>query len=78
MARITVEDCLKRVPNMYDLVLLASKRVRQIQRGSDTQVKSKNRNIVVALREIAESKVRIDNIEVTQPEHPNGELSNLA
>ena len=58
MARITVEDCLKRVPNRFQLVNMASKRVRQIREGSEYLVKSpKNEDIVVALREIAAGKI---------------------
>ena len=58
MARVTIEDCLDYVENMYELVHLATKRSRQIFRGSETLVKSKNRVIVTALREIAAGKVR--------------------
>ena len=54
MARITVEDCLKRVSNRFVLVNMVSKRVRQIREGSDYLVSSpKNEDIVVALREVA-------------------------
>lgn len=60
MARITVEDCLKRVPNRYLLVNMAAKRVRQIREGSEYLVSSpKNEDIVVALREIAAGKINI-------------------
>lgn len=60
MARITVEDCLKRVPNRFVLVNMASKRVRQIREGSEYLVKSpKNEDIVVALREIAAGKITL-------------------
>lgn len=58
MARITVEDCLRQVDNRYELVLLTTRRVRQLLRGDDPLVESKNRTIVTALREIAASKVR--------------------
>lgn len=57
MARVTIEDCLKRVENMYELVHLATKRSRQLFRGADPLVKSKNRVIVTALREVAAGKV---------------------
>lgn len=57
MARVTIEDCLQRVDNMYELVHLATKRVRQLSKGADPLVKSKNRQIVTALREIAAGKV---------------------
>lgn len=58
MARITVEDCLKKVPNRFVLVNIAAKRVRQIREGAEYLVNSpKNEDIVVALREIAAGKV---------------------
>ena len=60
MARITVEDCLERVPNRFVLVLMAAKRARQIFRGAKPLIDSDNRPIVVALREIAAGKVRIE------------------
>lgn len=60
MARITVEDCLKRVPNRFILANMTAKRVRQIREGSEYLVSSpKNEDIVVALREIAAGKVRL-------------------
>jgi DNA-directed RNA polymerase subunit omega len=58
VARITIEDCLKRVDNSYKLVHMAAARVRQIREGSEYLVSSpKNEDIVVALREIAAGKV---------------------
>ncbi len=58
MARITIEDCLKRVPNRFLLVHMAAKRVRQIREGSEYLVSSpKNEDIVVSLREIAAGKI---------------------
>jgi len=58
VARITVEDCLKRVPNRFLLVHMAAKRVRQIREGSEYLVSSpKNEDIVVALREIAAGRI---------------------
>jgi len=60
MARVTVEDCLKKVPNRFMLVNMVSKRVRQIREGSDYLVNSpKNEDIVVSLREIAAGKVTV-------------------
>ena len=60
MARITIEDCLKRVKNRFLLVNLAARRVRQIREGSEYLVSSpKNEDIVVSLREIAAGKVTI-------------------
>lgn len=58
MARVTIEDCLDHVDNMYELVHLATKRSRQLFKGSDPLVKSKNRQIVTALREIAAGRVK--------------------
>ena len=64
MARITVEDCLKRVPNRYTLVNMAANRVRQIREGSEYLVSSpKNEDVVVALREIAAGKIGNDSEE---------------
>ncbi len=57
MARVTIEDCLQHVDNMYELVHLATKRARQLYKGADPLVRSKNRIIVTALREIAAGRV---------------------
>lgn len=58
MARVTIEDCLKRVPSRFRLVHMAAKRVRQIREGSEYLVSSpKNEDIVVSLREVAAGKV---------------------
>ncbi len=63
MARITVEDCLKRVRSRFALVHLARRRVLQLRRGANPLVNApKNREIVVALREIAAGKVTFDNV----------------
>ncbi len=58
MARITIEDCLEKVENRYELVHLCVKRVKQMREGSTALVKSKNKDIVTALREIAAGKVK--------------------
>lgn len=57
MARITVEDCLKKVNNRFVLIHMASKRVRQLRKGAEPTVNSKNRDIVISLREIAEGNI---------------------
>jgi DNA-directed RNA polymerase subunit omega len=58
VARITIEDCLKRIDNRFRLVHMAASRVRQIREGSEYLVSSpKNEDIVVALRELAAGKV---------------------
>ena len=67
MARITIEDCLAKVPSRFELVHLAAQRVRQIREGSEYLVSSpKNEDIVVALREIAAGKVTQENIIASQ------------
>ena len=58
MARITVEDCLKNIPNKFELVLLAAKRARQLIKGGRPLLNSDDREVVLALREIAAGKVR--------------------
>lgn len=59
MARVTVEDCLEKVPNRFSLALVAAQRSKQLLNGSIPLVHSKNKHIVVALREIAEEKVTV-------------------
>jgi DNA-directed RNA polymerase subunit omega len=57
MARITVEDCLKEVSNRFALVLLAAARTKQLYKGSHPRVQTDNKEVVLALREIAAGKV---------------------
>ena len=57
MARITVEDCQRRVGNRFLLVQMAIKRVQQYREGYETLVQSRNKDVVAALREIAAGKV---------------------
>ncbi len=58
MARVTVEDCVTKIPNRFDLVLAAAQRSREISAGSEPNVDRDNdKNPVVALREIADTKV---------------------
>lgn len=64
MARLTVEDCLHNLDNRYDLVILASKRARQIVFGAEPFVKEdKDKPTVIALREIAEGHITPDNVD---------------
>jgi DNA-directed RNA polymerase subunit omega len=64
MARITVEDCLEHVDNRFDLVLLASRRARQISQGADPLVPAENdKPTVIALREIAEGLVTAEGMD---------------
>jgi DNA-directed RNA polymerase subunit omega len=58
MARITIEDCLDKVSSRFELVIVASKRARQLLKGAKPLIDSDNREIVIALREIAEGKIR--------------------
>lgn len=57
MARVTVEDCLDREENRFALVILASSRTRQLMKGADPLLKTKNKAAVTSLREIAAGKV---------------------
>ncbi len=63
MARVTVEDCVERIPNRFELVMLAAKRSREIASGSSLTVERDNdKNPVVALREIADETVPLDDL----------------
>ena len=72
MARVTVEDCLKRIPNRFFLVHIATKRVRQLNEGAPRLIEqSENEDVVTALREIAAGKVFIKKEETSPPEKAN-------
>jgi len=59
MARVTVEDCVDKVPNRFDLVLLAAQRAREISGGAEMTIdRDRDKNPVVALREIAEQTIK--------------------
>ena len=60
MARITVEDCLKQIPNRFQLTLAATYRARQLAQGHTPKVDSKNKPTVTALREISAAKVGLE------------------
>ena len=60
MARITVEDCLQKVPNRFELVLLAARRAKQLLKGARPLVESDNKEVVTALREIAAGEVELE------------------
>ncbi len=63
MARVTVEDCVLKIPNRFELVMLAAQRARQISSGTPLAVERDNdKNPVVALREIADSSIDLDNL----------------
>ena len=64
MARVTVEDCVEKIPNRYELLLVAAQRAKDIESGSPIKVDRDNdKNSVVALREIAEGKADIEDLQ---------------
>ena len=64
MARVTVEDCVDKVSNRFDLILFAAQRARQISSGADLTIdRDRDKNPVVALREIAETTVKPKELE---------------
>jgi len=64
MARVTVEDCVLKVPNRFELVLLAAQRARDVTAGAQITVERDNdKNPVVALREIADATVGLDSLQ---------------
>ena len=63
MARVTVEDCTKNVDSLFDLVLLASHRAKVLNAGNEANIAIDNdKNTVVALREIADEKISVDEV----------------
>ncbi len=63
MARVTVEDCVERIPNRFELVLLAAQRARNLARGEELTVdRDDDKNPVVALREIADQTVTVEKL----------------
>ena len=77
MARITVEDCLEKIPNMFQLVLVAAKRARQLANGAHPMVDWENdKPTVVALREIADGYVNEEIL--TQRDQPVDDLLDLS
>lgn len=69
MARITVEDCLDKIGNRFELVLTATKRARQIAHGAEPMVEEENdKPTVLALREIADGLVDSERVDVLQAE----------
>lgn len=78
MARITVEDCLKVVPNRFDLVLTATKRARQIAHGATALVDENNdKPTVLALREVATGKIDQESVELIQAEIEAAEVFDI-
>ncbi len=68
MARVTVEDCLEKIDNRFSLVHLAAKRVRQLREGAPPHLESKNKEVVVSLREIAAGAVYVVSAEEAEVE----------
>lgn len=72
MARITVEDCLQKVNNRFALIHMAAKRVRQLRKGVEPTVITKNRDVVTALREVAAGTVfkakPVDEVDLSEEE----------
>ena len=63
MARVTVEDCIKKVDSLFDLVLLASHRAKVLNAGNEAQVPLDNdKSTVIALREIADEKISVNDV----------------
>ncbi len=81
MARVTVEDCLQRIPNQFDLTLVAAKRARQLARGADARLPWGNhKSTVLSLREIAEGYIDrsvLDEIDLPAVQQPKVELEAL-
>jgi DNA-directed RNA polymerase subunit omega len=59
MARVTVEDCLEKIPNRFQLVLVAVKRSKMLLRGARPLVETDNKDVVTSLREIAAEEVKL-------------------
>ncbi|MBI3303994.1 MAG: DNA-directed RNA polymerase subunit omega [Deltaproteobacteria bacterium] len=57
MARITVEDCLAKIPNRFELVVVAARRAKELLQGARPLVRAENKEVVTALREVAAGKV---------------------
>lgn len=66
MARITVEDCLKKIPNRFQMVLVAAYRARQISKGYAPKIDAKDKPAVIALREVADGLVGTDMLKHVQ------------
>ncbi len=75
MARITVEDCLQNVDNLFQLVLLASQRARRLANGAEPTVAWENdKPTVVALREIAEGSITAEMLQEPEPPPPEAQM----
>lgn len=81
MARVTVEDCLDKIPNQFDLTLIAAKRARQLARGADSHLPWDNhKSTVLSLREISEGLIGrgvLEEAELPAVQQPKMELEAL-
>jgi DNA-directed RNA polymerase subunit omega len=81
MARVTAEDCLKLIPNQFELTLIAAKRARQLARGAEARLPwGSHKSTVLALREIAEAKIDrsvLDEQDLPAIQQPKMELEAL-
>ena len=65
MARVTIEDCIKKISNPFDLVLYASQRAKELNQGESTDLDKENdKNTVIALREIAQEKISLNYLKI--------------
>ena len=78
MARITVEDCMDTVENRFELVHLAAKRSKQLIKGAKPFLKSSNKEIVTALREIADKHIYFEKKDILEEKEAPYQLSNFA
>jgi DNA-directed RNA polymerase subunit omega len=78
MARITVEDCMEHVENRFELVHLAAKRTKQLVKGARPLVKSTNKEVVTALREIAAGEIYFEKKQVLEEKEIPYQLSNFS
>jgi DNA-directed RNA polymerase subunit omega len=78
MARITVEDCMDKVENRFELVHLAAKRAKQLVKGARPLVRSSNRDVVTSLREIAAGEVYFERKHDIEEKEIPYQLSNFA
>jgi DNA-directed RNA polymerase subunit omega len=81
MARVTVEDCLQRIPNQFDLTLVAAKRARQLARGAEARLPWGNhKSTVLSLREIADGHIDrsvLEEVDLPAVQQPKVELEAL-
>ena len=74
MARITIEDCLEKLDNAFDICALAGKRAKDLASGADPLVESKDKPTVIALREISAGKIGMDYFEISNKEKIESQL----